>query len=56
MVEGEDFLMKWEYQNKLSQQGECVYSAQLRKGRILFSASMFILIERQTWLLKMVEK
>ena len=55
MVEGEVFLMKPKYRNRLSQQGECVYSAQLRKGRILLCESMIIPIDRRTWILKMVE-
>ena len=46
MVESEVFLMKLMYQNHLSQQGECVYSAQSRKEIRLLCESMFILIER----------
>ena len=56
MVEGEVFLMKAKQQNRLSQQGECVFSAQSREERILLCESMFIPIERWTWILKMVEK
>ena len=48
MVEREDFLMKPKHQNRLSQHGECVYSAQSRKERILLCEPMFIPIERRT--------
>ena len=48
--------MKPKRQNHLSQQGECVYSAQSRKQRILLCESMLTLIERRTSILNMVEK
>ena len=44
------------HQKRLLQQGECVYSAQSSKERILLRESMFILIGRRTSILKMVEK
>ena len=46
MVEGEVFLMEPKNQNRLSQQGECLYSALSRKERILLRESMFIPTER----------
>ena len=49
------FLTKLKHQNHLSQV-ECVYSAQSQKERSLSCESMFIQIERRTWILKMVEK
>ena len=55
MAERDVFLMKPKHQNHLSQQGECVYSAQSRKERILLCESMFIPIERRTLILKIVE-
>ena len=55
-VESEVFLMKPKDQNHLSQQGECIYSAQSRKERILLCESMFISTERRTSILKVVEK
>ena len=48
--------MKPQHQNRLSQQGEGVYSAQSRKKRILLCDSIFIPTERRTLILKMVEK
>ena len=56
MVEKQVFLMKPKHRNHLSQQGECDYGAQSWKERRLLYESMFIPIERQTWILKMVEK
>ena len=54
MVEREVFLMKTKHKNHLSQQGEYIYSAQLRKERILLCESMFIPIEIRTSILKLV--
>ena len=56
MVEKQVFLMKPKHRNHLSQQGECDYGAQSWKERRLLCESMFIPIERRTWILKMVEK
>ena len=56
MIEKEVFLMKSKHQNHLSQHGECIYSAQSRKERLLLCESMFIPIERRTLILKMAEK
>ena len=56
MIEREVFLMKPKHQNYLSQQGDCVCSAQSWKERRLLCASMFILIERRSSILKMVER
>ena len=50
------FLMKSKHQNHLSQRGEYEYGAQTWKERRLLCESMFIPIERRTWILKMVEK
>ena len=50
------FLLKPKHQNCLSQQGENVYSAQSWKKKEILCKSMFIPIERQTSILKIVEK
>ena len=50
------FLMNPKHQNHLSQWGEYEYGAQTWKERRLLCESMFIPIERHTWILKMVEK
>ena len=55
-VEREVFLLKPMHQKRLLQQGECVYSAQSWKEMILLCESMFILIERRTSILKIVER
>ena len=55
-VEKQVFLMKSKHQNHLSQWGEYEYGAQTRKERRLLLESMFIPIERRTWILKTVEK
>ena len=46
MVEREVFLLNPKQQNRLSQQGVCVYIAQSWKERRLLCESMFIPIER----------
>ena len=56
MVEREVFLLNLKQQNRLSEQGECIYIAQSWKERRLLCESMFIPIERWTSFLKMVEK
>ena len=43
-------------QNRLSQQGECVYIAQSWKEKRLLCESMFIPIEKRTWILKIVKR
>ena len=48
--------MKPKHQNYLSQQGECDYGAKWWKKKRLLCESMFIPIERKTWILKMVDK
>ena len=52
----EVFLMKLKHKYHLSQQGECDYGAQSWKERRFLWESMFTLIGRRTWILKMVEK
>ena len=48
---------KWpKHQNHLSQLEECVYSAQSWKERRLLCESMVISMERQTSILKIVER
>ena len=49
------FVKKPKHQYHQSQWGECVYDAQSWKERRLLCESIFILIERQTLILKMVE-
>ena len=56
MVEIEVSLSKPKHQYHLSQWGECVYGAQSWKERRLLCESIFIAIERWTWILKMVER
>ena len=56
MVEIEVSLSKPKHQHHLSQWGECVYGAQSWKERRLLCESMFIPIERRTWILKTVEE
>ena len=48
--------MKQKHQNHLCQWGECDYGARSWKERRLLCESMFIPIERQTLILKMVER
>ena len=50
------FFMKSMHQNHLSQRGEYEYGAQTWKEWRLLCESMFIPIERRTWILKTVEK
>ena len=50
----EDVLKKPKHQYRQSQRGERVYDAQSWKERRLLCESMFIPIERWTWILKMV--
>ena len=54
MIDREVFLMKPKHQTHLSEQGECVYDAQLWKENRLLCESMFSPIERCTSILKMV--
>ena len=56
VVEKQVFFMKLKHQNHLPQQRKCDYGAQSWKERILLCESTFILIERRTSILKMVEK
>ena len=56
MAEKQAFLLKPKHQILLSQWRECDYSAQRWKERRLLCESMFIPIERWTWILKIVEK
>ena len=52
MVDGEVFLMKPNHQYHLSQRRECIYGAQSWKARKLLRESMFITIDRWTFILK----
>ena len=56
MIEKQVFLMNPKHQNRLSQYEERVYSAQWRKERRLLCESMFISMEIQTSILKIVER
>ena len=56
MVQWEVFLMNPKHQHHLSQWEECVYGAQSWNERRLLSNSVFIPTERQTSVLKMVER
>ena len=56
LVIREVVLLNLKQKNRLSQQRECVYIAQLRKEMRLLYESLFIPIERQTSILKMVER
>ena len=56
MVERKVFLMKPKHQHHLSQWGDRVYGTQFWKERRLLCESMFIPIDRQTLIVKMVEK
>ena len=49
------FFMKPKHQYHLSQRGECVYGTQSWEERRLLCESMFIAIERQTLIQKLVE-
>ena len=56
IVGKEVFLIKPKHQNHLPQWGEWVYRAQPWKECRILCASMFILIERWTSILKMVKR
>ena len=56
LVEREVFLMKPKHQYHLSQLEECVYSAQSWNEKSLFCESIFIPIEKQASILKIVER
>ena len=56
MMEWKAFLMKPKHQCHLPQWGEWVYSAQSWKERRLLSESMFVLIDKRTLSLKMMER
>ena len=55
-VGSEVFLMKLKHQYHLSHQGERVYGAQLRKEKRLSWEFVFVPIDKQTLILKMVGK
>ena len=56
MIEREVFPMKPRHQYHLSQRGEWICGAQSLKERRLLRESMFIQIERQTLILKMIAR
>ena len=56
MVEIEVFPMKPKHQYHLSKWGDCVYGAQSCKERRLLCETRFIVIERWTSILKMIER
>ena len=55
-MEKQVFLLKPKHQNHLSQLGECDYGAQSWRESRLLCESLFIPIQRQTSILKMVER
>ena len=56
MVKRDVLVMKPKHEYHLSLRGECAYDAYSWKERRLFCESMFILIEKQTLILKRIER